>query len=122
MPPMLRVSKILLIGRKKTTKLDLLTKVLVQGCRVDTSPTSIRRFLYGESSDVTQDLLTLEFSYRWDMVKSFQFHRIVDKKETAKRCIAQHLSIDREGAHCLLDPRGFIRNPNILSQPSSSGC
>lgn len=37
-----------------------LTTMLVQGCRVEISPITIIRFLYGTSTDITWAPLTLE--------------------------------------------------------------
>ena len=51
-------------------KHDPLTMVIVRGCRVDISPTTILLFLYIVPTDPTWDPLTPEFNYRWGLVKS----------------------------------------------------
>lgn len=56
--------------RAKPVKHDPLTKVLVQGCWVDISFTSIRRLLYGGSTYDMRVSLTLEFDYQCNFVKS----------------------------------------------------
>ena len=42
--------------------------------------------------------LTAEFDYRWQIVKDGQFLREPSLRETTKRWIALHLSVDEEGA------------------------
>ena len=46
-----------------------LEQVRLRGVQVDISLPSIRRFLYGEGVDATQTPLTVEFDYRWQILK-----------------------------------------------------
>ena len=50
--------------------------------RVDVSPTSIRRFLYGVPFGAARDPLTLEFDYMCNLVNSGQFQRNRDQRES----------------------------------------
>lgn len=97
----------------KVAKQDPLTTVLVRGCRVDISLITICCFMYGTSTNITRFPLTLNFYYRWDMVKSCQFQRIVEQKEVGKRLLAQHLSIDGDETDWVLYPKGMIKKANL---------
>ena len=44
-------------------------KVRVRGMQVDIFLPAIRQFLYGESADATRTPITVEFEYRWQIVK-----------------------------------------------------
>lgn len=46
-----------------------LTYIRVCGRRVDISLHTIRRFLYGADTDANRAPLTLEFDYRWNLIK-----------------------------------------------------
>ena len=65
---------------------------------VNISLPAIRRFLYGESVDATPTPLTSEFDYCWQIDKDGQFLREPSLRETTKRWMAMHLSVDGEGA------------------------
>ena len=71
-----------------------LEKVRVWGVQVDIFLPAIRRFLYGESVDADRTPLTTEFDYRWQLVKDGQFLREPPLRETTKRWMAMHLSVD----------------------------
>lgn len=60
-------------SRSKPARHDPLTSVLVRGFRVDISPITFPRFLYGTPTNTMWDPITLEFYYRWGLVKSDQF-------------------------------------------------
>ena len=66
--------------------------------QVDISLPAICRFLYGESADATRTPITAEFDYRWPLVKDGQFLREPALRETTKRWMSLHLSVDGEGA------------------------
>ena len=66
--------------------------------QVDISLPAICRFLYGDGVDATQTPLTAEFDYRWQIFKDGQFLRGPSLRETTKRWMALHLSVDGEGA------------------------
>ena len=66
--------------------------------QIDISLPAIPRFLYGEGVDATRTPLTSEFDNRWQIVKDGQFLREPSLRETTKRWIALHLSVDEEGA------------------------
>ncbi|KAG5595902.1 hypothetical protein H5410_037134 [Solanum commersonii] len=51
------------------------TSTLVRGCWVDISLATIRRFLYGPTMGHSWSLNTVEFDYRWDIVRSSAFQR-----------------------------------------------
>ena len=74
-----------------------LEQVRVRGVQVDISLPAIRRFLYGEGVDATRTPLTTEFDYRLQIVKDGQFLREPSLRETTKRWMALHLSVDGEG-------------------------
>ena len=65
---------------------------------------AIYRFLYGESIDATRTPLTAEFDYRWQIVKDGQFLCEPALRETTKRLMALHLSVDGEGADWVTGP------------------
>ncbi|TMW85002.1 hypothetical protein EJD97_023970 [Solanum chilense] len=79
---------------------------------VDISLPSIRRYLYGEDVDANQTPLTAEFDYRWQVVKDGQFLREPSLRETTKRCMCLHLSVDGEGADSVTKPKGAIKKAN----------
>ena len=59
---------------------------------------AIQRFLYDEGVDATLTPLTAEFDYRWQIVKDCQFLREPSLRETIKRWMDLHRSVDGEGA------------------------
>ena len=71
-----------------------LEQVRIRGMQVDISLPAIHRILYSESIDATQTPLTAEFDYRWQIVKDGQFLREPALRETTKRWMALHLSVD----------------------------
>ena len=71
-----------------------LEKVRVRGVQVDISLPAIRQFLYGKSVDATRIPLTTKFDYRWHIVKDGQFLREPSLRETTKRWMDLHLSVD----------------------------
>ena len=79
------------------TKEFPLEQVRVRGIQVDISLPSIRRYLYCEDVDDNRTPLTAEFDYRWQIVKDGQFLREPSLRETTKRWMALHLSVDGEG-------------------------
>ena len=90
-----------------------LEQVRVPGVQVDISLPTIRRFLYGEGVDATRTPLTVEFDYRRQIVKDGQFLREPSLRETTKRCMALHLSVDGKGADWVTEPKGAIKKANI---------
>ena len=91
-----------------------LEQVRVRGVQVDISLPAIRRFLYRESADVTQTPHTAEFDYHWQIVKDGQFLREQALRETTKRWMALHLSVDGEGTDWVTEPKGAIKKANFL--------
>ena len=81
--------------------------------QVDISLPAIRRFLYGEIVDATRTPLTTEFDYRWQIVKDDQFLREPSLRETTKRWMALHLSVDGEGVDWVTEPKGAIKKANL---------
>ena len=75
--------------------------------------TAIRRFLYGEGVDATRNPLTVEFDYRLQIVNDGQFLREPSLRETTKRWMALHLSIDGEGADWVTEQKGAIKKANL---------
>lgn len=51
------------------------------------------------------------FDYRWKMIKKRHFLNYTMVKETTMRWIAQHISVDREGADLVLEPEALSRRP-----------
>ena len=94
-------------------KKALLEQVRVRGVLVDISLPAIRRFLYGENVDANRTPLTSEFDYRWQIVKNGQFLCEPSLRETTKRWMALHLSIDGEGAYWVMEPKGAISKSNL---------
>ena len=88
-------------------------QVRVRGVQVDISLPSIRRFLYGESVDATRTPLTAEFDYCWQIVKDSQLLRKPSVRETTKRWMALHLSVDGEGADWVTELKGAIKKDNL---------
>ena len=83
-----------------------LEQVRVRGVQFDISLPSIRRFLYGEGVDATRTPLTAEVDYRWQIVKDGQFLCEPSLRETTKRWMALHLSVDEAGAYWVTVPKG----------------
>ena len=81
--------------------------------QVDISLPAIRRFLYGESADATRTPHIAEFDYRWQIVKDGQFLREQALRETTKRWMALHLSVDGEGEDWVTKPKGAIKKANL---------
>ena len=71
-----------------------LEHVRVRGILVDISLPAICRYLYGKDIDANRTPLTAEFDYQWKIVKDSQFLREPSLRETTKRWMALHLSID----------------------------
>ena len=90
-----------------------LEQVQFRGVQVDISLPAIRRFLYGESADSTRTPLATEFDYHWQIVKDDQFLREPSLRETTKRWMALHLSVDGEGADWMIEPKGAIKMANL---------
>ncbi|TMW82757.1 hypothetical protein EJD97_005030, partial [Solanum chilense] len=90
-----------------------LEQVRVWRVYVDISLPAIRRFLYGEGVDATRTPLTADFDYRWQIVKDGQFRREPSLRETTKRWMALHLSVDGEGADWVTEPKGAIQKANL---------
>ena len=67
----------------------------------------------GESVDATRTPLTAEFDYRWQIVKDGQFLREPSLRETTKRWMALHLSVDGEGADWVSEPKRPIKKANL---------
>ena len=83
-------------------KQEPLTHVRVLCRRVDISLPTIHRFLYGVDTNITRDPLNLEFDYCLKLIKEGHFQRDKVVRETTKRWIDQHISLDREGADQML--------------------
>ena len=81
--------------------------------QVDISLPAIRRFLYDESADATRTPITAEFDYRWQIVMDGQFLREPALRETTKRWMALHLSVDEEGVNWVTEPKGAIKKSNL---------
>ena len=75
-----------------------LEHVQVRSIQVDISLPAIRRYLYSEDVDANRTSLTAEFDYRWQIVKDGQFLREPSRRETTKRWMSLHLSVDGQGA------------------------
>ena len=99
--------------RAAPTKHAPLEQVRVRGVQVDISLPAIRRFLYGKNVDANRTPLTAEFDYRWQLVKDGQFLREPVLRETTKRLMALHLSVDGEGADWVTEPKGTIKKANL---------
>ena len=79
----------------------------------DISLPAIRRFLHGEGVDATRTPLTGEFDYRWQLVKDGQFLCEPSLRETTKRWMALHLSVDGECANWVIEPKGPLKKANL---------
>ena len=88
-------------------------QIRVRGIQVNFSLPAIRRYLYGENVDPNRTPLTIEFDYRWQIVKDGQFMREPSLRETTKRWMALHLSVDGEGADWVTEPKGAIKKVNV---------
>ena len=53
------------------------------------------------------------FDYRWQIIKDGQFLRGLSLRETIKRWMALHLSIDGEGADWVTELKGAIKKANL---------
>ena len=63
--------------------------------------------MYGTATDINRVPLTVEFDYKWEMVKSVQFQRTMEHREAGKRWL------DSEGADWVFDPKGMIKKANL---------
>ena len=90
-----------------------LEQVRVRGVQVDISLSAICWFLYNEGVEATRTPLIAEFDYRWQLVKDGQFLRQPSLRETTKRWMALHLSVDGEGADWVTEPKGAIKKANL---------
>ena len=88
-------------------------QIRVRGIQVVISLPSIHRYLYGEDVDANRTPLTAEFNYRWQIVKDGQFLREPSLRETTKRWMSLHLSVDGEGVDCVIEPKGAIKKSNL---------
>ena len=102
-----------MIGGLTSQKQAPLEQVRVRGVQVDISLLAIRRFLYGENVDANWTPLTAEFDYQWQIVKDGQFLREPSLRETTKRWMDVHLSVDGEGADWVTEPKGAIKKANL---------
>ena len=82
--------------------------------QVDISLPAICRFLYGESIDATRTPLTVEFDYCWQIVKDGQFLCEPALRETTKRWMALHVSVDGQGSDWVTEPKGAIKKANLM--------
>ena len=91
---------------------------------VNISLPAIHQFLYGESVDATRTPLTAEFDYRWQIVKDGQFLSEPSLRETTKRWMALHLSVDGEGADYVTEPKGAHQEgqPNFHGEVLVADC
>ncbi|KAG5585940.1 hypothetical protein H5410_046374 [Solanum commersonii] len=60
---------------------DPLTSTMVRGYLVDISQATISRFLYGTTTGHFWSLNTMEFDYRWDIVRSGAFQRNAEQRK-----------------------------------------
>ncbi|TMX03755.1 hypothetical protein EJD97_014399 [Solanum chilense] len=79
---------------------------------VDISLSAIQRYLYGEDIDANRTPLTAEFDYWWQIVKVGQFLIEPSLRETTKRWMALHLSVDGERADWVTARKGSIKKAN----------
>ena len=100
--------------RAAITKQAPLEHVRVRGIQVNISLPAIRRYLYGEDVEANQTPLTAEFDYQWQIVKNVQFLCEPSLRETTKRWMALHLSVDGEGADWVTEPKGAIKKANLI--------
>ena len=75
---------------------------------------SIRLFLCDEDVDANLTPLTADFDYQWQIVKDSQFLREPSLRETTKRWMTLHLSVDGEGADWVTEPKGAIKKANLI--------
>ena len=74
---------------------------------------SIRLFLCDEDVDANLTPLTADFDYQWQIVKDGQFLREPSLRETTKRWMDLHLSVDGEGADWVTEPKGATKKANL---------
>ena len=99
--------------RASPAKQAPLDHVRVCGIQVDISLPAIRRYLYGKDVDAYRTPLTAELDYWWKIVKDGHFLREPSLRETTKRWMALHLSIDGEGADWVMKSKGAIMKDNF---------
>ena len=75
---------------------------------------AIRKFLYGAYVYASRTPLTIQFDYRWKLIKDGQFKREPDVRETTKQWIAQHLSVVGEAVDWVLEPKGSIKKAELI--------
>ena len=59
------------------------------------------------------DPLTAEFDYRWQIVKDGLFLHEPSLRQTTKRWMSLHLSVDGEGADWVTELKGAIKKANL---------
>ena len=99
--------------REAPSKHASLNYVLVRGKCFYISLPAIRRFLHGTDVDFTWTPLTVEFDYRWKLIKDGRFQCETEFRETTKRWISKYLSIDGEAADWVLETKGSIKKANL---------
>ena len=80
--------------RAAPAKQALLEHVRVRSIHVNISLPSISQYMYGKDVDANRTPLIPEFDYRWQIVKDCQFLCEPSLRETTRRWMDLHLSID----------------------------
>ncbi|KAG5604757.1 hypothetical protein H5410_026249, partial [Solanum commersonii] len=99
--------------RSKPLAQDPITFTLVQGCPVDISPATIRRFLYGPTASHFCSLNTTEFDYKWGIVCSGAFERNSEQREAVILWLARYIAANGERAEWVAAPRLGIQKATL---------
>ncbi|KAG5580958.1 hypothetical protein H5410_051585 [Solanum commersonii] len=78
-------------GLAITNKQPHLTRPLAQSCPVDISQANISRYLYWPTTGHSWSLNTVEFDYRWDIVRSGAFQRNAEQREAVILWLAKYI-------------------------------
>ncbi|KAG5599216.1 hypothetical protein H5410_030586 [Solanum commersonii] len=103
----------LIFKRSKPLAQDPLTSIVVRGCLVDISPATISRFLYGPTTGHFWSLITTEFDYKWNIMRSGTFHRNAEQQEAVILWLARYIVADGERAEWVATPRLGIRKATL---------
>uniref|UniRef100_M1DQ59 Integrase core domain containing protein n=1 Tax=Solanum tuberosum TaxID=4113 RepID=M1DQ59_SOLTU len=99
--------------RPKPIAQDPLTSTMVRGCPLDISHATISLFLYGPTTGHSWSLNTVEFEYRWGIVRSGAFQRNAEQREAVILWLAKYIPADGECAEWVAAPRLGIRKATL---------
>lgn len=99
--------------RAKSAKKDPLTSMILWGCRVDNSATTMNNFQYGSSTLTQWTRNTQEFDYSWEIFQSGTFQRNAEQCETLKKLLTRYIATDGERVDGVIEPQRLIKRSSL---------